>query len=98
MKVNKFKQQYFLELETLKGKTHWDDKRKCNIPDQPKQCYLTRVVRSFYSNLSEAKSDSQEIKNTCKLAKWCYKKLQGGDFQVGVALKKFQTTGGGRKF
>ena len=58
---------------------------------------MIRAVRSFYSNLSEAKSDSQEIKNTCKLAKSCYEKLEKGDFEDGVALKKFRTTGGGRK-
>ena len=47
--------------------------------------------------LSEAKSDSQEIKNACKLAKRCYEKLKKGDFEDGLALKKFRTTGGGRK-
>ena len=34
------------------------------------------------------KSDSQEIKNACKLAKRCYEKLEKGDFEDGVALKK----------
>ena len=55
LKVKEFKQQYLLELEALKDKTHWDTKRKCHVPDQPKQGYLTRAVRSFYSNLSEPK-------------------------------------------
>ena len=49
---------------------------------------MTRAVRSFYSNLSEVKSDSQEIKNASKLAKRCYKKLEKGDFEDGVTLKK----------
>ena len=31
LKVCKFKQQYFLELETLKCKTYWDDKRNCHV-------------------------------------------------------------------
>ena len=97
LKVKEFKQQYLLELEAFKGKTYWDGKRKCHVPDQPKQDYLTRAVRSFYSNLREAKSDSQELKNACKLAKRCYKKSENGDFEDGVALKKFWTTGGGRK-
>lgn len=77
LKIKEFKQQYLLELEALKRKTHWDDKRKCDVPDQPKQG-LKRAFRSFYSNLSEAKSDSQEIKNACKLAKRCYKKFSKG--------------------
>ena len=97
LKVQEFKQQYLLELEALKGKTHWDAKRKCHVTDQPKQGYLTRAVRSFYSNLSGAKSDSQEIKNACKLAKRCYEKLKRGDSEDGAALKTFRTTGGGRK-
>ena len=67
-------------LEALKGKTHWDAKRKCHVPDQPKQGYLTRAVRSFYFDL--------EIKYACKLAKRCYEKLEKGDFEEGVALKK----------
>ena len=49
---------------------------------------MTRAVRSFCSNLSEVKSDSQEIKNACKLAKRCYEKLEKGDFEDGVTLKK----------
>ena len=52
-------------------------KKKCHVPDQPKQD-LKRAFRSFYSNLSEAKSDSQEIKNVCKLAKRCYEKFWKG--------------------
>ena len=55
LKVKEFKQQYLLGLEALKDKNHWDTKRKCYVPDQPKQGYLTRAVRSFCSNLSEPK-------------------------------------------
>ena len=58
---------------------------------------MTRAVQSFYSNLSEAKSDNQEIKNNSKLAKWCYEKLEKGDFEGGIALKMFWTTGDGQK-
>ena len=35
--VKEFKQQYLSELEALKGKTHYDYKRKRHVPDQPKQ-------------------------------------------------------------
>ena len=97
MKVKEFKQQYLLELEALKSNTHWDAKRKCHVPGQPKQGYLTRAIRSFCSNLSEAKSGSQEIKNACKLAKRRYEKLEKGDSEDGIASKKFRTTGGDRK-
>ena len=80
-KVKEFKQQYLSELEALKGKTHYDYKRKRHVPDQPKQGYVTAAVRSFYSNLKNSKSDSQEMKNACKLAKRCYEKLEQGDFE-----------------
>ena len=60
-KVKEFKQQYLSELEALKGKTHYDNKRKRHVPDQPKQGYVTAAVRSFYSNLKNLKSDSQEM-------------------------------------
>lgn len=32
-----------------------------NVHDAPKQGYLTKGVRSFYVNLKDALSDSQEI-------------------------------------
>ena len=59
LKVNEFKEQYLVEVEALKGKTQWDAKRKRHVPYQLKLGYLTKAVRSFYSNLSNAKSDSQ---------------------------------------
>ena len=92
LKVNEFKEQYLVEVEALKGKTHWDARR-----NQTKHGYLTKAVRSFYSNLSNAKSDSQEIKKACKLAKRCYEKLERGDFEDGTSSKKFRSSGGGRK-
>ena len=97
LKVNEFKEQYLVEVEALKGKTHWDAKRKLHVPDQPKHGYLTKAVRSFYLKLSNAKSDSQELKKACKLAKRCYEKLERGDFEDGTSSKKFRFSGGGRK-
>ena len=69
LKVHEFKEQYLVEVEALKGKTHWDAKRKRHVPDQQKHGYFTKAVRSFYSNLSNAKSDSQEIKRLANLLK-----------------------------
>ena len=97
LKVNEFKEQYLVEVEALNGKTHWDAKRKRHVPDQPKHGYLTKAVRSFYSNLRNAESDSQETKKACKLAKRCYEKLERGDFEDGTSSKKFRSSGGGRK-
>jgi len=89
LKVNEFKEQYLVEVEALKGKTHWDAKRKRHVPDQPKHGYLTKAVWSFYSNLSNAKSDSQETKKACKLAKRCYEKLGRGDLRMVHHRKSF---------
>ena len=33
LRVKEFKQQFLLELEALKGNTHWHPKRKCRVPD-----------------------------------------------------------------
>jgi len=71
--------------------------KKRHVPDQPTHGYLTKAVRSCYSNLSNAKSDSQEINKACKLAKRCYEKLERGDFEDGTSSKKFRSSGGGRK-
>ena len=45
----------------MRGKTQLDPKRKDHVHDAPKQGYLTKNVRSFYVNLKDALSDSQEI-------------------------------------
>ena len=89
-KVKEFKQQYLSELEALKDKTHYDYKRKRHVPDQPEQGYVTAAVHSFYSNLKNSKSDSQEMKNACKLAKRCYEKLEQGNFEDGASSKKYR--------
>ena len=86
-KVKELKEQYLSELEALKGKTHYDYKRKRHVSDQPKQGYVTAAVQSFYSDLKNSKSDSQEMKNVCKLAKRCYEKLEQGDFEDGENIE-----------
>ena len=60
LKVKEYQEEYLVELASLKGKTHWDSKRKRHVPDLPKQGYVTKAVRSFYSNLKNAKSDSKK--------------------------------------
>ena len=52
LKVKECKEEYLVELESLKGKTHWDSKRKRHARDIPKkQGYLSKAVQNFYSNL-----------------------------------------------
>ena len=58
LKVKECKEEYLVELESLKGKTYWDSKRKRHVQDLLKQVYLSKAVWYFYSNLKEAKSDS----------------------------------------
>ena len=50
--------------------------------------YLTKAVQEFYSNMEDVKSDSQEMKNTNKLAKRCYEKLENEEFEDDVSKKK----------
>ena len=40
-----------------------------HVQNTPRQGYLTKAVQSFYGNLKDDLSDSQEMKNTCKVAK-----------------------------
>ena len=75
LKVKECKEEYLVELESLKGKTHWDSKRKCHVQDLPKQGYLSKAVRNFYSDLKEAKFDSQNMKNACKFVKRCLERI-----------------------
>ena len=64
------KQEYIAQLELISGKNDWDPKGKRN--DTPEQGYLTKAVQSFYVNLKDVLTDSQEMKNARKLAKRCY--------------------------
>ena len=71
-------------------------KEKRLFQDTPKQGYLTKAVESFYVNMKDALSDSQDVKNASKVAKRCYAKLESGDLD-GVLKKKFHSLRGGRK-
>jgi len=97
LKVKDCKAEYIAEQESMRGKTHWDPKRKRHVQDTPKQSYLAKAVRSFYVNLKDVLSNSQEMKNVCKVAKRCYEKLGNGDFEDCVSRKKFRSLGGGQK-
>ena len=44
LKIKECKEEYLVVLESLKGKTHWDSKRKCHVQDLPKQGYLSKAV------------------------------------------------------
>ena len=81
---NQLKLQYDAKLEALKGKYHWDAERKRHAPNTPKQGYLTKAVREFYSNIKDVKSDIQEMKNVNKLLKHCYEKLEDGELQENL--------------
>ena len=73
LKIKECKEGYLVELEFLKGKTHWDSKRKRHVQDLPKQAYLSKAVQNFLFKL--------------KRAKRCFEKLKNGHFEDGVATK-----------
>ena len=64
-----YKQKCDDEVEVTKGDTNWDAKRKQYVPDTPKQGYLVKEVRSFYSNLKGAKNDDKALNAAIKMAK-----------------------------
>ena len=97
LKVKDYKIEYEREVASLKGKKRYATKRKKHVPVQPRGGYLTKAVRSFYTNLATAKSDCREMVNACKFAKRCLEKLERGDFEEGAPKKKFRSAGGGRK-
>ena len=75
-KVKECKQQYDDEVEAMKGKTHWDAKRKRHVPD-------TRKVSGIFQRraliLFQHKSDEkwwQSLKCFYKMAKRCYNKAE----------------------
>ena len=47
-KVKEFKQQYLQELEALKDKTYWDDKRKSHVPAQPLLLLLLLLLFLYF--------------------------------------------------
>ena len=88
-KSKKCKQQYDDEIEAMKGKTHWNAKRKQHVPNTPKQGYYAKAVRSFYSNLTEVKNDDKDLNAALKMAKRCYDKTEEGQLDNIIdSLKK----------
>ena len=75
MKVKEFKQWYLLELEALKGKM--SEKKMSSTKSTKTRLLDKRAVGSFYSNLSEAKSDSQEIKSLANFLNGAMKNWRG---------------------
>ena len=55
--IVKYLEDYDKEVRNLEGKTHYDYKRKKQVPMKPKQGFLVTAVRQFYTDLSKVKHD-----------------------------------------
>uniref|UniRef100_A0A0L8HEX3 Uncharacterized protein n=1 Tax=Octopus bimaculoides TaxID=37653 RepID=A0A0L8HEX3_OCTBM len=81
----------------MKGKTHWDAKRKRHVPDTPKQRYLAKAVRLFNSNLADVKTSDRFFDFAVKVTKRCYEKCLKGELDSAEKNPKRRVAGGGRK-
>ena len=67
----------------------------------PREGYLARAVRTFYSDLKNIKHDDPNLKSAIKLGKRCYedmmKKEKTCEIETQPSKTKYRKTGGGRK-
>ena len=85
-----------MKTEELKGATHWNNKRKIHVETKPKQGFIAKAVRLFYSDLANAKNNDPEYENACKFASRCYQKHISNEFEE-PSKKRFRESGAGRK-
>ena len=97
--IEKHKNEFDAECERLKGKKHWDSKRKRHVESFPQQGYIAKAVREFYSDLKTAKNSDRDFDCAVKMAQRCFESLKRRQLEpdAGPAKKKFRQSGGGRK-
>ena len=92
------KKEYDKEVKALQGKTHYDYKRSKQVPIKPKQGFLARAVREFYSDLADVKRYDNNVSKVLKFAKRCHEKyLNYKLVDEEPSKKRFCESRGGRK-
>ena len=90
------KKDYDLEC----AKKRWDSKKKKFVQKAPKEGYVSKAVRQYYSNLKNMPSTDQRFKTALVYAKRCMDKYEeSGDLDEfeEPSKKRFRSEGAGRR-
>ena len=68
----KYKEEYDKEVEENKNAVNYNERRKKHTAKLPREGYLARAVREYYSDLNGLKNDDPVMKKAVKLGKRCY--------------------------
>ena len=71
----KYKEEYDKKVEENKNAVNYNERRKKHTAKLPREGYLARAVREYYSDLFRLlrlKNDDPVIKKAVKLGKRCY--------------------------
>ena len=66
--VLRFKNEYDEERQKLEKEVHYNAKRKRWVTTAPKEGYISKAVRYFFSDLADVSAKDVNLKNACKLA------------------------------
>ena len=76
---------------------NYNDKLKRHTEKLPKEGYMARAVREFFSYLKDVNHNDPELSNALKLGKRCLDSLEDNVFTEPPTKVKFCQAGGGRK-
>ena len=95
----KYKEEYDKQVEEYKNAVNYNERRKKHTAKLPREEYLARAVREYYSDLNGLKNDDHGMKKAVKLGKRCYENQIASqcDIKEPPTKSKFRNPGGGRK-
>ena len=68
----KYKLEYDEKLNSTSGQITYNEKRKKHTNQTPREVYVAKAVREFYSDLKDVKHDDSNLKAAICLGKRCY--------------------------
>ena len=94
----KYKEEYDKKVEENNA-VNYNERRKKHSKIVPREGYLARGVREYYSDLNGLKNDDPVMKKAVKLGKRCYGNQIASqcDIKKPPTKSKFRNPGGGRK-
>ena len=78
--ITKYKSKYDDYVTQNQNRINYNHNLKRHTEKLPKEGYMARAVREFYSDLKDKKHNDHDLSNSLKLGKWCLDSLDANDF------------------
>ena len=96
----KYKLEYDEKLNSTSGQVTYNEKRKKHTNQTPREGYVAKAVREFYSDLKDVMHDDSNLKAAICLGKICYEQVieskESGEINVEPSKSKYRKAGAGR--